>query len=87
MRPLSRPPLVSSLMRLYTFVRLSSSSPSQVRRDSLPPAFELPHEVGRAVDEPLPVLRSATLAKDVSARLRASPEDSGSTQRLDRYPK
>eukprot|EP00752_Nemacystus_decipiens_P006673 g6000.t1 len=36
----------------------------RVRRDSLPPAFELPPEVGRAVNEPLPGVRSAALAQD-----------------------
>eukprot|EP00903_Cladosiphon_okamuranus_P015376 g14202.t1 len=46
---------------LYPALQLSSF---RVRRDSLPPAFELPREVCRAVDEPLPDVRSDNFAKD-----------------------
>lgn len=37
----------------------------QVRRDSMPPAFTLPEEVTRAVEEPLPKLRSVALEEKV----------------------
>ncbi|CAB1110168.1 unnamed protein product [Ectocarpus sp. CCAP 1310/34] len=51
---------------LYPALQLSSF---RVRRDSLPPAFELPQEVARAVNEPLPALRPTSVARDA---LRAS---------------
>ncbi|CAM9172689.1 unnamed protein product [Ectocarpus sp. 13 AM-2016] len=51
---------------LYPALQLSSF---RVRRDSLPPAFELPQEVARAVNEPLPDLRPTSVARDA---LRAS---------------
>lgn len=37
----------------------------QVRRDSLPPAFEMPEEVTRAVNEPLPDVRRVALEEKV----------------------
>ncbi|CAM9216496.1 unnamed protein product [Scytosiphon promiscuus] len=46
---------------LYPALQLSSF---RVRRDSLPPAFELPPEVSRAVEEPLPEVRSVALARE-----------------------
>ncbi|CBJ31694.1 expressed unknown protein [Ectocarpus siliculosus] len=46
---------------LYPALQLSSF---RVRRDSLPPAFELPQEVARAVNEPLPALRSTSVARE-----------------------
>ncbi|CAM9256549.1 unnamed protein product [Laminaria digitata] len=53
---------------LYPALRLSSF---RVRRDSMPPAFTLPEEVTRAVEEPLPKLRSVALEeKALSANLK-----------------
>ncbi|CAN0289686.1 unnamed protein product [Pylaiella littoralis] len=46
---------------LYPALQLSSF---RVRRDSLPPAFELPQEVDRAVTAPLPDLQCTTLAEE-----------------------
>lgn len=42
----------------------------KVRRDSLPPAFELPEEVARAVREPLPALRRVSLEEEVKGCTR-----------------
>lgn len=57
-----------------------------MRQDSLPRAFELPARSGPCRERAAPRMQSGALAKDVSAKLRVSPQHGETTPRLQCYP-